>query len=316
MKSLGVVVVTHNSEAVIGRCLDSLRQVDAEIVVVDNASADGTRQQVLARPGITLLANPWNRGFAAGVNQGVDALECPYVLLLNPDTELAGGIEALVAACGEEGVAAAGGKLIDETGRPQAGFMVRRFPTAASLSFEALGVNRLWSGNPVNRRYRCADLDPDTPAQVDQPAGAFLLIRRDLWRRLGGFDESFAPLWFEDVDFCKRAAAEGFRVRYVPTAVAKHNGGHSARQLAPAARELCWYGTLLSYAAKHFRRSSFAVVCAAVVLGSLLRTVWGILRCRSLKSVWIYGRVIHLAGLHLVSGQCGGRSLSFVSVRR
>jgi len=316
MSTLGVVVVTHNSEAVIGACLDSLRQADAEIVVVDNASADGTRQEVLRRPEIALIANPWNRGFAAAVNQGFEALDCPYVLLLNPDTELAGGLDDLVAGCGQDGVAAAGGKLVDERGRPQTGFMVRRFPSAASLSLEALGVNRLWPGNPVNRRYRCADLDPEAPAQVDQPAAAFLLVRREVWRRLGGFDESFAPLWFEDVDFCRRAAAEGHRLRYVPTAVAKHKGGHSAGQLPPAARELYWYGTLLRYAAKHFRRSALAVVCAAVVLGSILRTGWGIVRWKSLKHVLVYGSVIRLAGLHLVFGQGGGRSLSSALVGR
>ncbi|MGC9971193.1 MAG: glycosyltransferase family 2 protein [Bryobacteraceae bacterium] len=310
LRTLGVVVVTHNSEAVIGACLDSLRQADAEIVVVDNASADGTRREVSRRAEITLFANPWNRGFAAAVNQGIDALDCPYVLLLNPDTELLGGIGALVEACGEAGVAGAGGKLVDQSGRPQSGFMVRRFPSAASLSLEALGVNRLWPGNPVNRRYRCADLDPEAPAQVDQPAAAFLLVKREVWRRLGGFDEAFAPLWFEDVDFCRRAAAEGLRMRFVPGAVAKHSGGHSARQLPPAARELYWYGTLLLYAAKHFRRSALAVVCAAVVLGSVLRSVWGIFRWWSLNPVSIYGRVIRLAGLHLILGRGGGRSLS------
>jgi GT2 family glycosyltransferase len=310
MRTLGVVVVTHNSQAVIGACLDSLRQVDAEIVVVDNASADGTLHEVSRRAGTILFANPWNRGFAAAVNQGMGALDCAYVLLLNPDTELLGGIGALMEACGEAGVAGAGGKLVDQSGRPQSGFMVRRFPSATALSLEALGVNRLWRGNPVNRRYRCADLDPEAKAQVEQPAAAFLLLNREVWRRLGGFDEAFSPLWFEDVDFCERAAAEGFRMEYVPGAVAKHSGAHSASQLPPAAREIYWYGTLLLYAAKHFRRSALAVVCAAVVLGSILRAVGGIFRWRSLSPVLIYGRVIRLAGLHLILGRGGGRTLS------
>ena len=316
MSDLGVVIVTHNSETVIGACLDSLRQAEAEVLVVDNASADGTRREVLRRPTVTLLANPWNRGFAAGVNQGIDAMVCPYVLLLNPDTELVGGIESLVAACARPGVAAAGGKLVDPQGRPQAGFMVRRFPSAASLSLEALGVNRAWPGNPVNRRYRCADLDPEAPARVDQPAGAFLLIRREVWRSLGGFDEAFSPLWFEDVDFCKRAAAAGHPIEYVPAAVAKHRGGHSAGQLSTGTREMYWYGNLLRYAAKHFSRSARAVVCAAVVLGSIFRTLWGIPRSRSLKPVLVYGRVIRLATAFLVSSQDRGRGLSFAAQGR
>lgn len=316
MKILGVVIVTHNSEAVVGACLDSLRSADAGIVVVDNASADGTMREVLRRPAVALIANPWNRGFAAAANQGIDASGFPYVLLLNPDAELVGGLDDLVAACGRPDVAVAGGKLVDERGRPQAGFMVRRFPTAASLSLEALGVNRLWPGNPVNRRYRCADLDPDAAVLVDQPAGAFLLVKREAWRQLGGFDESFAPLWFEDVDFCRRARAEGHQIQYVPSAVARHRGGHSVGQVAPETRELYWYGTLLRYAAKHFGRSAGAAVCLAVVLGSILRTVWGISRWRSLKPVWIYGRVIRLATSFLIFGQrTNPRLSSAIAVR-
>ncbi len=74
-----------------------------------------------------------------------------------------------------------------------------------------LGLNRLWPGNPVNRRYRCLDLDLEAAADVEQPAGAFLLIRRDAWQALGGFDEGFHPIWFEDVDFLKRARDAGYR---------------------------------------------------------------------------------------------------------
>jgi GT2 family glycosyltransferase len=277
--------------------------VDADIVVVDNASPDRTCAEVLRVPSATLIANPWNRGFAAAVNQGIAALETPYVLLLNPDAELVGGLDALLAACSESGVAIAGGKLVDHSGRPQAGFMVRRFPTALSLSVEALGLNRLFPGNPVNRRYRCADLDPEIQAEVDQPAGAFLMISRQVWRALGGFDERFEPLWFEDVDFCKRTAAGKHRIRYVPAAVAKHGGGHSAAQLPNRAKEAYWYGNLLRYAAKHFRPRDLQMVSAAVMLGSCFRTTRGIIRWRSLEPLLVYSKVFRLAAKFLVSGR-------------
>jgi N-acetylglucosaminyl-diphospho-decaprenol L-rhamnosyltransferase len=306
MKPLGVVIVTYNSEAVIGACLDSLRNTDARIVVVDNASNDTTREEVAGRPEVTLLANPWNRGFAAAVNQGIDALDCPYVLLLNPDAELVGGLDELIAACSPPGVAAASGKLIDERGEPETGFQVRRFPSAASLGLEVLGVNRLWPGNPVNRYYRCASLDPEAAAEVEQPAGAFLLIKREVWRELGGFDERFTPLWFEDVDFCKRAVGAGYRIEYRPEAVAKHRGGHAVQGLPLERREVYWYGNLLMYAAKHFRHLALAVVCILVVLGSILRTAWGIVRSRSLKHLGIYGSVVRLAGWFLFTGRREG----------
>ena len=309
MNRIGVVVVAHNSEREIGACLDSLPP-GLETVVVDNASRDGTCAQVLRRPSVKLLANPWNRGFAAAANQGIGLLDCECVLLLNPDVELQGGLDALATACAGEGIAASAARLVDRQGRPQTGFMVRRFPTPLALALEVMGVNRLWPGNPVNRRYRCLDLDPALEAAVEQPAAALLMIRREAWRRLGGFDESFYPVWFEDVDFCRRAAAAGYAMRYVPSAVARHSGAHSVGRLPWAARERYWYGNLLRYAAKHFARSGLLAVCAALVLGSLFRMTFWTVRQRSLKPVLSYAGVVRLAGVCAFSGHGEGPGFS------
>ena len=73
-------------------------------------------------------------------------------------------------------------------------------------------MNRLWPGNPINWHYRCFS-DFAVPSEVEQPAGAFLMIRRDIWEQLQGFDEQFRPLWFEDVDYCWRAKETGYRMR-------------------------------------------------------------------------------------------------------
>src|SRR6185437_7858278 len=154
--------------------------------------------------------NTENQGFAAAVNQGVRAVDAEYLLLLNPDAKLLTGIDALVDASRQFGLAA--GKLVDAVGNPQRGFNLRRFPTTASLFFELAGLNRLWPSNPVNREYRCLDRDPDQGGPVEQPAGAFLMFRRDVWQRLNGFDEQFHPVWFEDVDFCRRAVDAGFQI--------------------------------------------------------------------------------------------------------
>ncbi len=310
MSESAIVVIAHNSEAVIGACLDSLGQSGAEIIVVDNASADQTRSEVLRRSGVTLLANYWNRGFAAAANQGIQAAAADYVLLLNPDAELVRGLDALVQECRQPDVAVCGGALLAEDGSPQTGFMVRRFPTPAALAFEVLGINRLWPRNPINCRFRCLDLDANAAAEVEQPAGAFLLVKREAWRKLGGFDEIFHPLWFEDVDYCKRAKDSGCRIRYVPSAAARHKGADSVRQLPPSSREGHWYGNLLTYASKHFRCFGFAAVCGAIVLGSVLRTVFAVFRWRSLKPVLIYGRVIRLAAWFLIAGRGEGVGFS------
>ena len=96
-----------------------------------------------------------------------------------------------------------------------------------------------------------------TVALVDQPAGAFLMFSRAAWETVGGFDERFWPVWFEDVDFCARIKAAGFRTYYDPEACAKHSGSHSIRALSLENRERYWYGSLLEYAAKHYRSSAF-----------------------------------------------------------
>lgn len=302
MDRIGIVIVAHNSGREIGRCLDAL-PAGIETVVVDNASGDGTRQEVMKRPAARLIANPWNRGFAAAANQGIGALDCDLALLLNPDVELVSGLDSLAAQCAREGVAAAGGRLLGADGRTQAGFMVRRLPTPLTLAFEILGLNRLWPGNPVNRRYRCFDFDPDAEASVEQPAGALLMIRRDVWRQLGGFDESFHPVWFEDVDFAKRVAMAGYSMRYTPLAVAKHSGAHSVSQLPRSTKDRHWYGNLLKYTVKHFARGGVGVVCASLVLGSVPRAVFALLQERRLEAISSYVRIMRQAGSLIFSGR-------------
>jgi N-acetylglucosaminyl-diphospho-decaprenol L-rhamnosyltransferase len=301
LKRIGAVVVAYNSQAEIGACLDSIPP-EVQTVVVDNASSDRTCDEVRQRRRIRLIANHWNRGFAAAANQGIDALQTEYVLVLNPDIELAGGLATLAAGCAPPEVAAAGGKLLGLDGRPQQGFMFRNFPTPLALAFEVLGINRIWRTNPVNRRYRRLDADPDVAADVEQPAGAMLMLRQEVWRKLGGFDEAFHPVWFEDVDLLRRAVSAGYRVRYVPSAVARHKGAHSVSRIPAGSRELYWYGNLLKYAARHFPRIGCLAVAAAVMVGSLFRAILGFLRSGSVKPISIYGRVFRLAGRFAFSG--------------
>jgi hypothetical protein len=299
MREAGIVVVTHQSEAEIGDCLDRALRAGAEIVVVDNASTDRTCQEVTAR-GVRIIANPENRGFAAAVNQGIRALDTPFVLLLNPDARLETDIEALIECCRQPGVAGAGGKLVDGAGLPQTGFAVRSLPSPMALICEVLLVNRLWAHNPVNWHYRCLGFDFSTARDVEQQAGAFLMIRRDVWRELDGFDERFYPLWFEDVDFCWRSRQAGYRMRYTPDAVAKHTGGHSLAKISLENRQLYWYRSLLGFAAKHYRSSTARIVCAAVFLGSIPRMFWGMAAFRSLTPIGVYGKVMALAGRRLM----------------
>jgi GT2 family glycosyltransferase len=307
MARVAIVIVTHNSASEIGGCLEALQGLSAvEVLVVDNASADSTCSEV-ARLGARLIANPENAGFAAAVNQGVRATTAPLVLLLNPDAYLVSGLDALAARLETPETGAVGGMLIGDDGRPQRGFMARNLPTPTTLVFEVLGINRLWPRNPVNWHYRCLAIDPMTTARVDQPAGAFLMFSRAAWETVGGFDERFWPLWFEDVDFCARIKSAGFGIYYDPEGIAKHSGSHSIRTLPMENRERYWYGSLLGYAEKHYRSSAFRGACGAVVLGALFRAVAAYPRI-GLKAFAVYGGVIGLAlsRLFQVRGKLSG----------
>jgi N-acetylglucosaminyl-diphospho-decaprenol L-rhamnosyltransferase len=293
------VIVTYQSGTEIGACLDAVEKFDVAAIVVDNASTDGTCEIVTSK-GIRLIANRENRGFAAAVNQGCSECETQLVLLLNPDTMLESDPKLLAAELTVPGVGAASGPLLNANGSPQDGFMVRRFPTALILAFEVLGLNRFFPSNRINRRWRCMDLDLSQPCDVEQPAGAYLMIRHAVWQELGGFDESFYPLWFEDVDFCRRLCTNKYRVRFVPTAVAKHTGAHSIRKIPVEFRLFYWYGSLLRYAAKHFRPFARRLLCLAVVSGALARLVPEFLFHPGTKLLKIYGRIVRLAGKHLI----------------
>jgi N-acetylglucosaminyl-diphospho-decaprenol L-rhamnosyltransferase len=175
-------------------------------------------------------------------------------------------------------------------------------PGPLVLVLEVLLLNRIWPNNPANRLYRGLQLNYNIRIPVEQPAGAFLMVRREVWQELGGFDESFFPLWFEDVDFCRRTRDRGYRLYYVPDAVAEHRGGHSVSQLSVEKRRVYWYGSLLRYSAKHFRPLQFRVVCVAVVVGSLLRSFGEAVLQGSFKPLAAYGKVVRHAGRCLVFG--------------
>jgi N-acetylglucosaminyl-diphospho-decaprenol L-rhamnosyltransferase len=295
MAPVGIIIITYNSGNEIGACLDAALVTGSEIVVVDNASSDGTVAEVRRRPDVRLIANLENRGFAAAANQGFAALNNPYLLLLNPDAVILGDLTPLRAACDLPRSAGAGGRLVDENGLLQTGFMARQLPTPATLILEVILLNKVWPGNPVNRRYRLLDRDYSTQFAVEQPAGAFLMVRRAVWEELGGLDDGYHPLWFEDVDFCRRIKDRGWLLFYEPRSVAKHTGGHSIPHLTVEKRRFYWYCSLLRFSSKTFGRGAHAAVCVAVVAGSVLRAMGESAIDRSFKPIGIYRSVIRLA---------------------
>lgn len=272
---LSAVIVTYNSRAHIPRCLDSLEPMVGEIVVVDNASSDGTVELIPTRyPSVKLIASEENLGFGCAANLGARAAVGDVILFLNPDAVCLDPLQPLEDALhGNAEVAAAAGRLVDHDGQTQTGFTVRRLPTPASLLFEILLLNRLFPRNPVNRRSRCLDLDLERAQEVEQPAGACLAVRRDCFEACGGFDESFYPLWFEDVDLCKRLRDRGKTVLFLPEVRVEHHGGHSLDSITFSQKQIYWYRNLLYYVRKHFPWRTGLAIRVALLVGMGLRMV-------------------------------------------
>ena len=275
-----IVIVSHNSAECIEDCLRSATAGnDWLVVLVDNASTDATVEIVRrVAPNIRMLLNQQNTGFAAAVNQGIKVAECETLVLLNPDTVPAPvSVDRLRRALAPDSVGAVGGLLTKKSGSPEIGFTVRRFPTLSTALAEILLLNRMFPRNPLNRRYRCLELDYTRMQEVDQPAGACLAIKRKAWEDLGGFDEGFFPVWFEDVDFCRRLHSAGWRILYCPDAVFLHEGAHSVSKLSFRDRQCFWYRNMLRYFAKHHRRREVALLRVGIVVGLLFRALLSLL---------------------------------------
>jgi N-acetylglucosaminyl-diphospho-decaprenol L-rhamnosyltransferase len=245
---LDVVVVTWNSRAMVLRCIESVDTTSIErLVVVDNASSDGTEEAVRElHPEAELLRLEREEGLAFAYNRGAELGTAELVLFLNDDVLVTeSGLSALFAALAEREVAvAAAGRLVDPgDGATQVEYLPQPFPSLSAMAAMLIGRRRrrppAWSG-----------LDHSQAVPVDQPPGACLLVRREAFAAVGGWDEDFA-FWYEDVDLARRLRSHG-EILYVPRAAFEHVGGHSAARLTRAQIVSRHYRGALLYAGKHF----------------------------------------------------------------
>jgi len=227
--NVDVVVVTYNPGATIADFLASVPAAGAvaSITVVDNASSDGAAQAAAADARARFVQTGRNAGYGTAANAGAATGEAPWVLISNADIELApGAIDALVAVAESDPAIASVGPLVAELDGSV-------YPSARPLPGIVLGgghaaLGRIWPGNPFSRRY-LIDLDP-AGSDVDAGwlSGSCMLVRREAWRRVGGFDEQFF-MFFEDVDLGRRMGEAGYRNVWTPSARVTHLGGHTWR---------------------------------------------------------------------------------------
>lgn len=270
------IVVTHNSAVWTERCLEALlAQSGWEVLMIDNASQDDTVSRALRFAGqAKIYRNSVNTGFAGGVNQGVRLAGGDTLVLVNPDAVAApGALDKLADSLARHNAGAVGGLLLVENGKPQTGNMVRQLPTLGSALAELLLLNNVWRRNPWNRAYRCLDLDYTKPQEVENPAGASLMFPRRVWDAVGGFDEEFFPVWFEDADFCACVRKAGWKIMYEPAAVFDHGSAHSVKQISFYDHQVIWYRNMLRYFGKHYGPAQQAILRAGIFFGLMLRAL-------------------------------------------
>ena len=228
-----VIIVSYNTRERLRACLNSIYATIGEraieVIVVDNASRDGSADMVASDfPQARLHASTVNLGFAAGNNVGFRMARGRYLILLNPDAliESATLDEAISRMDSAPAVGMAGARLIDQHGADQPS--ARLFP---SLFNEFLTLSGLAARFPKSRLFGRFDrtwADPGQEADVDWVPGAFAIIRQRALARVGPFDERYF-LYYEEVDLCRRFRAEGWRIQYWPGIVVRHWGGESSK---------------------------------------------------------------------------------------
>lgn len=269
--SLDIVIVNWNAGDLLQRCLDSIATASQEgfellrVVVVDNASSDGSATN-LQRGSLPLstIRNAVNRGFAVACNQGGRSSRASYLLFLNPDMVLASDSLSVAVRFMESRqnsqVAVCGLQLVDAQGKIAAS--CSRFPKPRHFYAHMFGLSHFFP-----RRFPDSlmqEWDHGETRAVDIVMGAFLLVRRQVFETLGGFDERFF-VYYEEVDFLHSVQRAGWQSFYLNTAQACHQGGACSSR-SKAMRLFYSLRSRIIYSYKHFGRAS----ATGVTLGSLL----------------------------------------------
>ncbi len=302
MTDIAIIIVSWNCREFLSQCLDSIEKerprCTIEVIVVDNASTDGTVDFLRKRAStLRLIENKDNRGFAAANNQGITASDSRYILLLNPDTLVIGGaLDTLKDFMDATPSASAVGPTILDGDRHIQWAGVR-FPSNWNILVEALFLDRLFPHNRIFGRHKEMYSPSDAVREVDYVQGSCLMVRREIINTVGLLDESFF-MYFEETDWCYRIKGTGGVVYVVGPAAIVHFGsvapGHYDER-----RLVHYHRSLFLFYRKHYSIGRRVLLRPIIMLRCILKLfLWigvGIvvsrLRKAARSSIFGYGRV-------------------------
>jgi N-acetylglucosaminyl-diphospho-decaprenol L-rhamnosyltransferase len=231
---VSIIIVSYNSSAVLGACLSAIRKQDysgeTEVIVVDNASADGTPDMVRENfPWVDLVAGDENLGYSKGVNVGIRRARGRYFFILNPDTvvqrDSVQKLADFMDNTPEAGIT--GPKLVFQDGNVQ--YSCRRFYNFKVLALRRTPLGKIFPKAQAVQDHLMLDFDHASTREVDWMLGAAMFVRREAVEQIGLMDERFF-LYFEDVDWCYRMAQQGLHVYYYPESVVIHGYARDSAQ--------------------------------------------------------------------------------------
>jgi GT2 family glycosyltransferase len=272
---LSVIIVSFNSAGDLPACFEAMSRstngVDYEVIVVDNASADGAVQLIEERfPHVRVVANRENTGFARAANMGAAGSRGRHLILLNPDTELQdGALERCVAYLDQHpdvGIVTA--RVNNPDGTLQRACR-RSIPTPKVAFFRLSGLSKIWKSHPAAGAYNVAWADPDETMEVEAVSGSFMMVRREAWEKVGGMDERYF-LYGEDLDICLEVSRAGYRIVYYPEAVVVHHKGKSSRQARRRANRE-FHRAMNLFHRKHFADNTPGLLNLLILGGISLR---------------------------------------------
>ena len=282
MKKLSIIIVNYNTKDVLKDCLSNLKDVygDFEIIVVDNASNDGSAEMVKNEfKGILLIENDKNKGLAAANNLGYSIAGGEYLLYLGsdafPNKKTIKGVIDFMDANKEVGTSTC--KLVLRDGRIDRDAH-RGFPTPwASITY-FIGLNKIFPKSKLLNRYFLGYQNMEVPHEIDMCISHFMMVRRDVFNTIGNWDEDFF-LYGEDVDFCYRTKKAGWKIMYLPQFEAVHYKGvtigvrKTSSDISPASvetKKLARDNTVKAmklFYSKHYKKVYPAVVTVLVLAG-------------------------------------------------
>ncbi|MBU0528493.1 glycosyltransferase family 2 protein [bacterium] len=232
MISVSIIIVTFNSKSEIVDCITSLlpqlNGINGEIIIIDNNSTDNTISLIhnIESKCISIIQNRKNFGYTRANNQGIKKSKGKYILFLNPDTIVPNGTisNLLNEFNNNKDLGAIAPQLCFPDNSIQNS--CRRFPRRRDILYESIGLSKIFKNSKEFNYWKMGDFDHTKSRLVDQPAGAALLIHKKIIDKIGLFDEQF-PMFFSDVDLCKRIWAAGYNIQYTTNSYITHKGGAS-----------------------------------------------------------------------------------------